>query len=330
MNTINIQETSSLRELKNALRRLVSISQQSLNNIDLNLRKSRDILQQKLIEDQRALEDANKNVYYAHRAVEECEAQEDEDYIPDCSEEYDDLGEAQREQQEAEYRLEKTKRWKFKLEKQIEGYRIIASKLNQYSDRNAIDAIAALGRLINKIDKYFSETICNNTQINTYDDSILSTKTLSGNKDILLQTNALNPVEAQEKLSGTLGKWDDKGIIDVKLSDIPEVNDIVDKKSFIKISMEDMQIGLNRLQEMQKVFNIGDGKNSDYWREKDQTLGLNYSNGYQRVYEAFFGMEPIRVEKNGSAYEIVNGRHRIWLAKKMGLNSLPMSVVEKN
>jgi hypothetical protein len=49
----------------------------------------------------------------------------------------------------------------------------------------------------------------------------------------------------------------------------------------------------------------------------------------KKIYEAFYGDSHIRIVKDGNNYSISNGRHRVWLAKKMGIHSLPASVVEK-
>ena len=90
-----------------------------------------------------------------------------------------------------------------------------------------------------------------------------------------------------------------------------------------------MMAGLSRLQEMQPLIEEGTGANSDYWRAIDTERGLDYADGYQRVHEAFYGNDAIKVTVDGTNYDIINGRHRIWLAQKMGIDYLPMQVTEK-
>ena len=104
--------------------------------------------------------------------------------------------------------------------------------------------------------------------------------------------------------------------------------DISNTLDFQKIPMDEMKAGMKKLQEMLPTIESGVGASGDYWAERDRELGLDYPNGYLRIYEAFYGHDAIRVEKSGSNYEIVNGRHRVWLAKQMGIGKLPVSVVE--
>ena len=80
---------------------------------------------------------------------------------------------------------------------------------------------------------------------------------------------------------------------------------------------------------MQPVIESGEGDNSDYWAAVDQKARLDYAHGDQRIYEAFYGQDAIRVTWDGSRYDIINGRHRIWLAKHAGLETLPVHLIER-
>jgi len=90
-----------------------------------------------------------------------------------------------------------------------------------------------------------------------------------------------------------------------------------------------MKAGIEKWLSMKPVIESGIGNNRDYWADIDHKKGLSYSEGYQRIFEAFYGKESIRVEKIGDSYNIINGRHRIWLAKRMGIKELPINLVEK-
>ena len=93
--------------------------------------------------------------------------------------------------------------------------------------------------------------------------------------------------------------------------------------------MTEMKAGLEKLQEMLPIVERGEGTSKDYWASFDTQKGLDYEHGYQRIYEAFYGDDAIRLNHNGNQYDIVNGRHRIWLAKRMGITNLPARVIEK-
>jgi hypothetical protein len=124
--------------------------------------------------------------------------------------------------------------------------------------------------------------------------------------------------------------WKDSNIQMINVKDIPNPDEIKDGEDFKKVSIEDMKAGIQRWQEMRSTIDSGAGNSSDYWSGIDQKRGLDYSSGYQRVYDAFYGQDAIRVVKNGNNYDIINGRHRIWLVKQMGIDQIPIHLIEKN
>jgi hypothetical protein len=123
--------------------------------------------------------------------------------------------------------------------------------------------------------------------------------------------------------------WIDRGIQHVRLADLPHPDGINGPDDFRKVNLETMQAGIRRLQEMQPIIESDDGQRSDYWAQVDQQHGLSYDQGYQRIYEAFYGDTAIKLERIGNQYTIINGRHRVWLAKQIGIETLPARVTER-
>ena len=73
---------------------------------------------------------------------------------------------------------------------------------------------------------------------------------------------------------------------------------------------------------------VGQGADGDYFARLDAQQGLDYAHGYQRVYETFYGsFEPIRLEHVGSAYKVVGGYHRLFVARELGLSTIPAHIV---
>ncbi len=119
-------------------------------------------------------------------------------------------------------------------------------------------------------------------------------------------------------------------ITEVPIADLPMPEGISGAEDFkSSSSLEALQSGIGKLQEMKPVIDNGVGNNSDYWGDYDAAHGLDVPNGYRIVYDSYYGSnDHIRVDKDGDRYDILNGRHRIWLAKQMGVESLPMEVVD--
>jgi hypothetical protein len=67
-----------------------------------------------------------------------------------------------------------------------------------------------------------------------------------------------------------------------------------------------------------------------YWHKHDQANGFVYSGSHSwaRTYDACYQYFKIEVEKYGEQYRPVSGFHRIFLAKQMGLEKLPVWLIE--
>lgn len=120
----------------------------------------------------------------------------------------------------------------------------------------------------------------------------------------------------------------DNGIQEVDVRDLPYPEGISGADDFQKVSPDEMADGLRKLDLMKPYIESGEGASADYWADVDQRYGVAYPDGYQKVYESFYGDEPIRLTKVGDNYDIENGRHRIWIAKELGWQKIPARVIE--
>ncbi|MFL6255144.1 MAG: hypothetical protein ACJ74T_08970 [Pyrinomonadaceae bacterium] len=123
--------------------------------------------------------------------------------------------------------------------------------------------------------------------------------------------------------------WIDTGVQFVNVADLPDPDGISSSADFRKTTEAEMRSGIGKLQEMRPLIESGVGASSDYWADYDRHRGLDFADGYQRVYDAFYGADCVKVNKDRNSYDIDNGRHRIWLAKRMGIEQLPMRIVER-
>jgi hypothetical protein len=117
----------------------------------------------------------------------------------------------------------------------------------------------------------------------------------------------------------------------------------IPREEFQKVDYETMKKGLEKLPEvlerMQGLLNreAGDGEErvkkydySSYFWRIDRQAGRSYEEGLQRVYDAFFGTDHIRLSRfKGSLYwRVDNGRHRIQVARDLGWKFIPAKVIE--
>ena len=131
---------------------------------------------------------------------------------------------------------------------------------------------------------------------------------------------------AAGKLEGD--HWEDRGIIDVPVADLPEPEGVNGPQDFDHhIAYEDAVLATRQLQEMKPQ--IDGGYKSDDFADLDKSKGLEYAEGQQRVYDLYYGNDPVALDKDGNKYDIVSGRHRIFVAKENGYDTIPARVKEK-
>jgi hypothetical protein len=96
--------------------------------------------------------------------------------------------------------------------------------------------------------------------------------------------------------------------------------------SFRKTDYATMRDGVQRLDEV-ILPAVKGGAGHDYFAAMDAQRGLSHERGYLRVYEAFFGDDSLRLDANpGGGYTVTNGYHRIYVARELGLQTLPARV----
>ena len=50
----------------------------------------------------------------------------------------------------------------------------------------------------------------------------------------------------------------------------------------------------------------------------------------ERLFDVFYGSERIRVTRlKGGRFDVTNGRHRLFVAKQLGIKTVPVSLVEE-
>ncbi|HWJ84592.1 MAG TPA: hypothetical protein VNR62_04140 [Cellulomonas sp.] len=72
---------------------------------------------------------------------------------------------------------------------------------------------------------------------------------------------------------------------------------------------------------------IAAGATIDTFRDLDQAENRMGTRSYAMTYQGFLGTDAIVLSPAGAGLEVNNGYHRIWVARRMGLTSVPARVV---
>lgn len=106
-----------------------------------------------------------------------------------------------------------------------------------------------------------------------------------------------------------------------------ELKDVQNQSAFEKVTYEEMRRGFDALRNevLPAVTDARNPANADTFARRDLAAGVKYEHGLQRVYEAFFGADPIYLSRGRDAaqFSITSGRHRIKAAIDAGWTAVP-------
>lgn len=152
--SINVRTIQTLGNLKNAFIGFSAETQESLIAIENELRRTLDWLKGEADVRQRHVMRCRDEVDFAARALIECEAQEDDDYVPDCRAEIYELQEARRSLRHAEDELKIARVWFSKIQKAIQQFGTHVRRLKDLATDRIETAKAFLDRATNDLERY--------------------------------------------------------------------------------------------------------------------------------------------------------------------------------
>lgn len=124
-------------------------------------------------------------------------------------------------------------------------------------------------------------------------------------------------------------------IQEVAVQDLPDAAEVRGPQDFNHhITYADAKLHTQQLNEVVLPW-VRAGAVGDDFKALDQQLGRTHpdglnSNGYHETYQLFYGNQPIIVGKGADGtLDVEGGRHRIYMAKELGLTSIPVHIAGK-
>lgn len=72
---------------------------------------------------------------------------------------------------------------------------------------------------------------------------------------------------------------------------------------------------------------VRQGHGRDYFERRDAAEGRSENRSLARLYDTTFGSNAVTLSASGGGrYEVIGGYHRIWMARRLGVNSIPARV----
>ncbi|MCG3209811.1 MAG: hypothetical protein FOGNACKC_03438 [Anaerolineae bacterium] len=308
-NQASIREVAILQELSAALKLYASEAQQSLFLAEQEITRTTEWLQERQRFWRREMERAAQELGQAKLSLQGClssgyyDSKTGQRYIPDCSRYEAKVQELGRRLNAVQAEFENVSKWARAIQQAIEEYR---QRAHRYSSILSNDVQKAASTLNQNF-------------------SVLQSYTATGTGITVSQTT--NVLQATSKWV-ELPEVQDVPIDRIDLSD----SYVHSSEDFKKVSRLDMIEGLKKLEQVVKPA-VQNGADADYFSQLDAQLGLDNKNGYKNIYDVFYGSSQnnstIKLDKLGDTYKVNNGYHRLYVAKELGLKTIPARITVK-
>lgn len=244
---------------------------------------------------------------------------------PDCTQEWRALEQAKRFKAEAEHELHVVNDMLAQVQRAHERYQRKAQKLTALLHNDLPQSVALLKRKVAILRSTLGGSSLGGSAAEMTATAAIARIGLAATGVVSAVSHALSSAQ----IPGPQGDWIERGIQLASLDQIDLSDSYVQGPTdYKKVAYEIMVEGVRKLADV-VLPAVCNGADADYFAQLDQQNGAAYADGYHRVYDAFYGSDPIRLEKIGDAYNVIGGYHRLLIAKELGLPEIPASIVEK-
>jgi len=331
----HITSIQYLMDLKSSIGQFCEETQQSLQLINIEIQRSQEWLNQKFDYWRKQVEYRKEEVICLQEALYNCQSKKKHD----CGGIEKKLDEAHRALREAVEEVEKVRHWSKIIQQAITDYKKQAYRLGQELQGDISKAGIFLESKIRELKRYLDVNLISGRFVSTASTSTKTPRTVQKNqpqKKISLNKRLPSPGEALDRQlkNNTNTILKEKGVQNIPVKYLVqhingERSHVKGKGDFHKVSYEDMVEGFHKLNSVVKP-KVLKGASGDDFSQMDALQGLDYEHGYRRIYDAFYGESAIHVNRIGeNCYDIDNGYHRIFVARDMGLESIPVKVTER-
>ncbi len=309
MSTVNVRSIDALEELQASLIRYTDQSQTTLEVVQREVQRTLDWLDERVRHWQNAVQRGQDEVRRTRAAYERCMASGDRDHPPTCGGEEQAIHDARRRLAQAEAEARMAAEARKAVQAEAEAYQREAARLRAFVQGDTPKAVATLRAKVAVLRSYAGGGAATFSAGVRRDDpapaEVLPAPSSYHEPPIQMLHPEIRPVAL--------------ALIDLSDSTVHSDAD------FRKIPHAQMVDGMTKLEQVQRW--IEQGATDQWLWEIDQERGLSGAEGYHNIYRVFYGDEAIALEKMGNGYRVLNGYHRLTVAKELGLTTIPARVV---
>lgn len=316
MSSVNVRSVSVLQDLKSVLARFGTDTQSALQSTEQEIRQTETWLQERLAYWRGELQRRQGEARMAEAALARCRASGYQDprtgryYQPSCTAEAAALQQAMARVQEAQAQQTNVQNWQRSVAQAAASYRTQAQQISRLLTAELPKSIAFLNNRITELQAYLVATFQGSVTGAGTTFAALSTSTPTSG----LQTGAVQGPTGLIIESVSLDRID--------LSDSP----VSGAADFRKVSAQQMQNGWQKLRDVVAPA-VAQGADGDYFARLDDAQGLSGADSYKNIYDVFYGANCIALDQVGNTYHVINGYHRLFIAKQLGITTIPARIV---
>ena len=330
--SVEVRAIDDLEELQTGLIRYVDQAQTTLAAVAREVQRTLDWLEERQRhwrgEAQRWREEERR----ARAAYQRCLASGDRDHPPSCGREEETLSDACRRlaQAEAEERMATQARQAVQAE--AEAYAREASRLHATLQSETVKAVEVLRTKVVVLRSYASGGISAGGVLTGAlafgaGLAIGAAMTRSGQDEASAAPSAEQsaPLPLHEPTLQELHPdISDIPLEMIDLSDSPVHNEA----DFHKVPKAEMIAGFEKLAQVRRLIDQSATDQELYDTDRQARAdGLDEGQSHHNIYKVFYGENAIALEKVGDRYRVINGYHRLAVARELGWTAIPARVV---
>lgn len=317
MSTVNVRSIDALEELQASLIRYADQSQTTLEAVQREVQRTLEWLDERVRHWQNAVQRGQDEVRRTRAAYERCMASGDRDHPPSCGGEEQAIHDARRRLAQAEAEARMAAEARKAVQAEAEAYQREAARLRAFVQSDTPKAVATLCAKVGVLRSYAGGA----TGAATFSTSAPSGANLRRDDATPAETSPASSGFREQPIQMLHPEIRPVALALIDLSD----STIHREADFRETPREAVVAGLDKLEQVQRW--IEQGATDQWLWEIDQERGLSGAEGYHNIYRVFYGDEAIALEKMGNGYRVLNGYHRLTVAKELGLTTIPARVV---
>jgi hypothetical protein len=332
MSTANVRSIEALDDLQAGLIRYADQTQTTLNAIQREVQRTLDWLDERVRRWQNEVRRCAQAVEAAQAAWRRCMASGDREHPPSCGHLEQAVQEAHRRLSQAQAEERMATQARQAVQAEAEAYQREASRLHALIQNETPKAVESLRYKATVLRSYTGGVSAGGVMAGALAfgaglvvGAAIAAAAGQGKPDsteTAAQTPPTFPEGAEPSIQQLHPEIRTVSLDQIDLSD----SSVQSEADFHKVSHDEMVVGLTKLQQVQHW--IAQGATDQTLRDIDAEQGLSGAQGYHNIYRVFYGDSAIALEKAADGYKVINGYHRLAVARELGWTTVPARVVE--